>query len=156
MEGSGKLARRSGARFAIVIHVGLIVGLVVIIPKILALSRYSEAGTRINQKIVAQERRRPQNVPEALWKRSVDWTSIAFCNVCFDEEHAPYQEMLRFERELDQRLDGPVDLELLEWSRLRLAETGPHGRRYVERWRTDWEASMGQDVHVDRNESDLR
>jgi hypothetical protein len=156
MEGSGKLARRSGARFAIVIHVGLIVGLIVIIPKSLALSRYSQAGTRINQKIAALVQRRPQNVSEALWKNSVDWTSIALCNVCFDEEHAPYAEMLRYERELDERLEGPVDLKLLDWARLRLAETGSHGRRYVERWRPDWDASIGQDIHADRNESDPR
>lgn len=81
MEGSGKLAGRSGARFAIVIHVGLIVGLIVIIPKSLALSRYSQVSSRINQKIAVLVQRCPQNVPEALWKRSVDWTSIAFCNV---------------------------------------------------------------------------
>lgn len=141
---------------AVMAGVAIAVWLAIAVPQVYAIRRYNLASARINQKIVALELRRPSDVPAEVWQASVAWTSIAICNICFSERHAPYAELLRYERELDERLEGPVDLRLLEWARLRLAETGPHGRRYVERWRPDWDASIGQDIHADRNESDPR
>ena len=43
--------------------------------------------------------------------------------------------MCRFEKQLDDKLKGDVDLTTFVWIADRLAETGPPGKEYISRWR---------------------
>ena len=52
--------------------------------------------------------------------------------------------MCRFEEQLDEKLKGEVDLATIEWIGECLAETGPHGRQYMETWRESWESILEQ------------
>ena len=119
----------------------LVIGLLVWIgSKAVPLVRYSKHSRSINEEIKALRDRRPATVSPQLWEECVAWASIAHCNICFSEEHASYQAMCRFEEQLDEKLKGNVDLDTIEWIGDRLAETGPHGQRYMTNWREQWKA----------------
>ena len=112
--------------------------------------RYNQRSHRINEKIIALRERQPPNVSERLWTECVAWASIAHCNICFSEGHTSYEAMCRFEEQLDEKLQGEVDLDTIEWIGERLAETGPHGRQYMNKWREQWKSmheAWGQDIH---------
>lgn len=77
----------------------------------------------------------PAGVNPHQWRELTTLTGIAFGNVCFSPSHASYAEMCRFEADLDAKLreDTPPDIETLRWIWMRLGQTGPHGKQYVER-----------------------
>lgn len=102
--------------------------------------RYNRRSYRINEKIISLQQRRPENVSEQAWADCVAWASIAHCNICFSEGHTSYQAMCRFEDQLDEKLQGEVDLDTIEWIGERLAETGPHGRQYMNKWWETWKS----------------
>jgi hypothetical protein len=108
--------------------------------KAIPLYRYNQRSYRIREKIWALNERRPATVSPRLWKESVGWAVTAHCNVCFSEEHASYEAMCQFEERLDEKLKGDVNLGTIEWIGDRLAETGPHGQRYMGYWREQWKA----------------
>jgi hypothetical protein len=123
----------------------VVVGLLVwIAPKWVARNKYIHCSRRINEKIKSLDERRPATIDPRLWDDCVAWASIAHCNICFSEEHASYEAMCRFEGQLDQKLKGEVDLATIEWIGDRLAETGPHGQRYMRDWREQWKARIQQ------------
>ena len=111
-----------------------------IIPK----SRYGYGARRINEKICSLRERRPADVSTKLWEDGVAWASIAHCNICFSEEHTKYSEMLRFERDLDEKLKGSINLNTLKWIGERAAQTGPNGEQYMVKvkWREQWEGTV--------------
>jgi hypothetical protein len=41
---------------------------------------------------------------------------------------------------LDKKFEGDVDLGTVGWIGDRLAETGPHGQRYMANWKEQWKA----------------
>lgn len=112
----------------------------------MSVRRYNLASHRINQKLWALEARRPETISPELWDASASWASISFCNICFSESHVPYEEMLRFERELDGKLAGSIDLDFFEWIWARLATVSPHGSRYVTRFKPNWDEQVQLDV----------
>ena len=101
--------------------------------------RYNRRTERINEKIHSLLPRRPADVSERQWAECVGWASIAHCNICSSEEHTSYEAMCRFEEQLDDKLQGEVDLDTIAWICERLAETGPHGRHYISMWREHWD-----------------
>lgn len=119
----------------------LAIGLLVWVgSRAIPLYRYGQCSQRINEKITALRQRRPATVSPRLWEESVGWAVTAHGNICFSEEHASYQAMCRFEEQLDDKLQRDVDLGTIEWIGDRLAETGPHGKRYMLKWREQWQA----------------
>ena len=109
-------------------------------PTWVAMYRYSQRSHRIWEKLCNLERRRPTTVSPRLWEESVGWAVTAHGNICYSEEHASYDAMCRFEKELDEKLEGDVDLGTIQWIGDRLAETGLHGQRYMTKWREQWKA----------------
>jgi hypothetical protein len=103
-------------------------------------ARYHRYSQRVSQKIEALDDRRPAAVSPELWEECVAWAVTAHCNICFSEENTSYEDMCRFEEQLDEKLKGDVDLGTIEWIGDRLAETGPHGQRYMTNWKIQWNA----------------
>ncbi len=106
--------------------------------RVFPLYRYGQRSQRIWEKLYALKQRRPPNVTPRLWEESVGWAVTAHSNICFSEGHASYEAMCRFEEQLDEKLKGEVDLATIQWIGDRLAETGPHGQRYMGEWRKQW------------------
>jgi len=107
--------------------------------------RYNMRSQAINKKIIALESRNPKNISEKMWSECVAWASIAHVNICFSERHTSYQAMCDFENRLDEKLKTEVDLSTIEWIGKRLAETGPHGQRYMTvtvKWWKQWEGIL--------------
>ena len=137
-------ARNTWSRWGCALLVAIVALLLVTaVVRVYPERRYNLASHRINRKICDLQSRRPEGVSPELWDFKVTWASIAFCNICFSEGHAPYEEMCRLERELDVRLQAPIDLQFFDWLWERLAQTGPHGRRYVERWQAELQSIEG-------------
>src|SRR5262245_5625588 len=112
--------------------------------EIIPRSRYGYASERIRSKIASLRQRRPADVDAKQWDECVDWAVTAHCNICFSEGHTSFQEMRRFEADLDEKREGPVDLNTLKWIGERLERTGPHGQQYFVkvRWWEEWEATL--------------
>jgi hypothetical protein len=75
----------------------------------------------------------PGSVPPAVWDCALGETVIAFDNVGMRVGQGDVARRLR--DDLERKLAGKVDLETLDWIWDRLSESGPHGRRYVGRFR---------------------
>jgi hypothetical protein len=95
------------------------------------LTVYHRVQREMDAAIRALEYRVPPGVSPAVWECAWGWTSTAYGNVCFSEEHVSTEELYRLRKDLMPKLQGPVDLQTLVWVWDRLAQTGPHGRRYV-------------------------
>jgi hypothetical protein len=106
--------------------------------------RYTRGAQRINDKIVSLMERRPREVDATPWNQCVTWASIAHCNICFSEGHTSFMEMSRFELELDERLQRDVRPDTIRWIFERLAQTGPTGQRYIQRFKDDWSESLAE------------
>ena len=104
--------------------------------------RYNQRSRRINQKIADLRAQQPPDVRADLWNECIAWASIAHCNICFSEGHTTYEAMVRYEEDLEEKLEGDVDLTTIEWIGERLAETGPHGQQYMEKWRKQWQSMI--------------
>lgn len=84
----------------------------------------------------------------SVWDCAHTWTITAYCNVCFSPEHVSTVEMYRLREDLNRKLEGSVDLDTLRWIWDRLAQTGPHGKRYVERFRSQFEECFPQQYTI--------
>ena len=113
-----------------------------VIAKAYPLQRYQSAARRISHTLKSVEDRCPADVAPEAWSVGVDWTVTGFANVCFSESHVAYDEMLRFEADLHARLQQPLDTAYFAWVWDRLADTGAHGRKYVQKCRPLWETQM--------------
>jgi hypothetical protein len=96
------------------------------------LSEYGRVRGEMQDSIYGLQYRVPQGVNPATWECAWGWTLNAYGNICFSEEHVHIDEMYRLRAELLPKLRGPGGLQTLAWVWDRLAQTGPHGRRYVE------------------------
>jgi hypothetical protein len=76
----------------------------------------------------------PDVVNPAVWDCAHGWVVTANGNVCFSPEHAATSEMHRLRHDLQKRIAGEIDLNTLKWIWSRLGDTGPHGKRYVDRF----------------------
>jgi hypothetical protein len=118
------------------------IAMLVAVLYVASMGRYNRRSHRMNEKICSWEKRRPANLSAELWSECIAWASIAQGNICFSEEHTSYEAMCRFEKQLDEKLSEDVDLTTLKWIGDRLAETGPHGQRYMSRWTEQWNAIL--------------
>jgi hypothetical protein len=92
---------------------------------------YGKLRREMNDSIDALQYRVPHGVSPRVWECAWGWTLTAYGNVCFSEEHVRIEEMYRLRDELVPKLRGPVGPQTLVWIWERLAQTGPHGKRYV-------------------------
>jgi hypothetical protein len=106
------------------------------------LHRYGSRSRAIREAINSLRHRRPVNISERAWEEGVGWTITAHVNVCLSPGHTSYEAMDRYGRDLDEKLNGAVDADTLDWIWDRLAETGPHGKSYTTRFRSDMKMSM--------------
>lgn len=118
--------------------------LIWIASEIIPRSRYGNVTGRINEKICSLIERSPNGVDEKDWIECVMWASIAHCNICFSEGHTSFEAMRRFERELDEELQGHVGPDTMRWIFGRLAATGPTGHTYIEGFKVHWTDSLSK------------
>ena len=90
------------------------------------------------------EHRRPSDVEPETWEAASGWTSNAYANICFSPDAVSLSELKRFTADLERELGKQVDLETTAWIWRRLAQTGPHGKQYVDRF----EAAVQIDLDV--------
>lgn len=132
-----------GSGFRGVLVAALCIGLLAFVTaRVYPLQRYQTTARRISETLRSVTVRCPADVSPKAWNVGVDWTVTAFVNVCFSESHVTYQEMLRFEADLHARLQQPLDTAYFAWVWDRLADTGAHGRKYVQKCRPLWETQM--------------
>lgn len=96
--------------------------------------RYASQQRATSDLIDSLSSRRPNNVSPAKWETATTWTGIAVANVCYSPDHVSFAELGRFKSDLESKLEQDVDLETLDWIWHRLANTGPHGAQYVEKF----------------------
>jgi len=82
--------------------------------------------------------RRPESVPTKTWDDATGWAITAYHNVCFSETHVTFDELVRFNHDAKMKLAGNVHLISIDWVWERLAETGPHGQRYFEKFEPEY------------------
>ena len=58
----------------------------------------------------------------------------AYHNVCFSPEHVTLAELKRFTADTQPKVAAKVDIQTLDWIWERLAETGPAGDKYVQKF----------------------
>ncbi|GDY22689.1 hypothetical protein LBMAG56_40360 [Verrucomicrobiota bacterium] len=95
---------------------------------------YQEKGSVLELLHQLKRDRRPEKVEIETWGLAANWIITAFANVCFSESHVPFNELRRFRVDVEKRLSKDVDLATIDWISQRLAETGPHGQHYIEKW----------------------
>ncbi len=95
--------------------------------------RYRRASERMRVALESVQARRPPDVPLPVWNEAVGATRTVCVNVCAGPSHINLVEFERFCAELERKLEGPVDLDTLDWIVARLARTGDHGERYMQR-----------------------
>ncbi len=86
--------------------------------------------------------RRPSHVAPKAWEIASGWAVTAYRNVCFSPEHVSLSELKRFKADLEHEVAKDVDLETIDWIWRRLEDTGPHGKRYVERFEPQFREHM--------------
>ena len=106
---------------------------------------YQHECDRIAKVIKSLNDRRPATVGKRVWDNGVGWTVTAHYNVCFSPGHTDLAAMVHFGETLDDRLQRDVDLSIFEWIWDRLAETGPHGKKYTDGFRP----SLREDLQPD-------
>ena len=81
-------------------------------------------------------KKRPTGISRKQWHHIVNWTLNAHSNTLVATRQMPREEMDRFETELKQRLQGPVDLGTIDWIWDEFVRLAPGwGPSYSERWR---------------------
>lgn len=109
-------------------------------------SRYNGERERIRQLVVSLRDRRPEVVSSEAWEAGIGWTMTAHLNVCFSPRLVSREALFQLGRQLDERLASGIDAGTIEWVWDRLAETGPHGKQYIDRFRPVMQEAMGTKV----------
>ena len=81
----------------------------------------------------------PSDVDRDYWEHGWVTVSNAIGNVCFTKDQVPVEEMERLYRDVVAQDDQPHTWQRLEWLWYRLAETGPHGRKYINQMQPLWD-----------------
>ena len=86
--------------------------------------------------------RRPEDVEPEPWETASGWAITAYHNVCFSRSHVTLLEMKRFRSDVKAEFATGIDLATIDWIWRRLAQTGPHGKQYVERFEPQFREQM--------------
>lgn len=127
-----RIARRLVLGVAALITLGLLLALV---PHVAHNARWRAffAEKRDIEALLEQVRKTPPTgVDPRRWDVAWETTYNAFGNVCFSPEHVSVAEMRRLHKDIRKKLAEPPSVEWLRWVWYRLAQTGPHGKRYTD------------------------
>ncbi|GAA4424260.1 hypothetical protein [Bremerella cremea] len=80
----------------------------------------------------------PPGADPEEWKNCWGATTTATANVCFSKNLVTQAEMDRLLLDMQARQDAPNSWKRLEWYWHRLAETGPHGKKYITNFEYLW------------------
>lgn len=103
--------------------------------RLVSYARQQRIGAEL---IGALDERCPETVPKKTWDDATGWAITAYHNVCFSETHVTFDELVRFNHDARMKLAGNVDLHSIDWVWKRLAETGPHGQRYFDKFEPEY------------------
>ena len=79
--------------------------------------------------------KRPKDITPRQWRGVVEWTLNAQVNCLRFQKSIKREDIDRFERELKERVAGPVDLKTIDWIWDEIARISMQGKRYAETWR---------------------
>ena len=133
-----RISRRWLNRMAVGTAVVAAVAICIVAFRVAPQFSFFSQARRMNDLVHTLPARRPDGVSEKSWEVAVNWVHTAVNNVCFSATHVPLVEMKRFVNDLESRLSGRVDLDIVNWIWDRLEQTGPHGKQYVANWRQEF------------------
>ncbi len=99
---------------------------------------YARHHKRAYSAIDGLRHRRPTDVEQLVWDDLVDRTLTAYANTCFSKEHVSNLEMRKFDSDLQVKLNEVVGPRQLVWIWDRLEKTGPHGEKYMARFKPEF------------------
>ena len=106
------------------------------IVKIEPMRRHVAWCERTRSAIESLRDRKPANLDEQTWDNWIFWTLNGHGNVLAFDHGIPSEEMDRFESELHQKTQAPIDIGTLEWIWDEFVRLSPYGgKRYSENWR---------------------
>ncbi len=84
--------------------------------------------------------RRPSGTSSTEWDVASEWAVTAYHNVCFSADHVRLDELRRFRVDVEAKCSPQAEIRIttIDWIWQRLAETGPHGKQYVGRFRPQY------------------
>jgi hypothetical protein len=126
-----------GGLLAIVVLGGALLAL-----RVWALYVYAQERTAAYELVAKLSDRRPEDVDAEVWDVATTWAITAYANVCFSEGYVTLDELRRFRADTERRLAGDVDLKTIDWIWQRLAETGPHGQQYRQRFEPQYRDNL--------------
>ena len=98
--------------------------------------RFMKTRDRIQSSVCKLAQHRPEGVSKRQWSFVVDWTGVAVGNVFFTASSVnDDQQYYDFADELEQRLQGKVEMSTIDWIWDGFEEIGKDGRSYSERFR---------------------
>jgi hypothetical protein len=95
--------------------------------------RFSEERAAIGQLLTKWcDGHAPPGIDNQEWNGIWGLVYNGFGNVCYTHNHVSLEEMSRLKADLLAKMDQPPTIESLRWFWNRLAETGPHGKKYIK------------------------
>lgn len=126
-----------GCWLGIAAFIGIAMYLVIpVVMHVIELKSYYRLHDSTRKLIDAWSEKRPSDVPPKAWEHATDWTKNAFDNIFFSPSDTSFSELEKFRADLEVKLKEKANLETVDWIWKRLAETGPHGKRYVEQYQS--------------------
>jgi hypothetical protein len=128
-------------KISIVIYVTLLTLIAIATPiglrlwRLLSYAQQQTIGARLIESLRDQS---PKGVSTETWDHATGWAVTAYHNVCFSESHVTFEELVRFNKDAKVRLAEDIDLLTIDWVWARLAETGPHGQKYVSKFEPEY------------------
>ena len=104
-----------GKLLAIIVLIGFGFLLWPVAERIYLAKRFFGHVRHVCETIDGFEARCPPTVPEAQWKRAVEWTSNVICQDFFGPNWEELTGLEALSQELDARSEGDVDLKTLQW-----------------------------------------
>lgn len=135
-------ARRGTWLLVTVVLAAVFLGVALLAFRVWPLYVYAQERTAAYEVVVQLPDRRPESVDAKVWEVATSWAITAYANVCFSEGHVPIDELRRFRVDVEKRLAGDVDLATIDWLWQRLAETGPHGQQYRQRFEPQYRENL--------------
>lgn len=135
-------ARRSTWLLVTGVLAAVLLGVAFLAFRVLPLLVYAQERTAAYEAVAQLPDRRPDGVDAQVWKVATSWAITAYANVCFSEGYVPIDELRSFRVDVEQRMAGNVNLATIDWIWERLAETGPHGQEYRNRFKPQYRESL--------------
>jgi hypothetical protein len=92
---------------------------------------FVQERNKIDELIKSWAKRPPPGVEER-WSGAWEIAYNGFGNVCCTPEHVSLAEMYRLKADVQAKMREPATMASVRWFWNRLAETGPHGKQYIE------------------------